>query len=95
VSQQAGVYIFCGIQSKEEPASFGKVAFEGEERPIFTIHHKDAAMVAAEVPMKIYQPNKENLMAHQKVISSVMAQYDTVIPISFGKFVPTVRNSVS
>ncbi|MGG3572931.1 GvpL/GvpF family gas vesicle protein [Bacillus gobiensis] len=88
---QTGIYIFCGIQTKET-SSFGKVTIEGEDRSIFTIHYKDTAMVAAEVPMKIYHPNKENLMTHQKVISSVMAQNDTVIPISFGNVFQTKRD---
>lgn len=85
---QTGIYIFCGIQT-EETSPFGKVRIEGEERPVFTIHYKDAAMVAARVPMKIYHPNKENLLTHQKVVASVMAQNDTVIPISFGNVLQT------
>ncbi|WP_181347941.1 GvpL/GvpF family gas vesicle protein [Thalassobacillus sp. CUG 92003] len=83
MSEETGVYIFCGIQSEQE-TDFGTVQFEGEERNIFTLHYEDAAMVAAEVPMKIYHPNKENLMVHQQVISNVMQIEDTVIPISFG-----------
>ncbi|MCK6258516.1 GvpL/GvpF family gas vesicle protein [Fictibacillus sp. KIGAM418] len=84
MSQSTGIYIFCGIQTTEDKYQFGNVTIEGQERSTFTIHYKDAAIVAAEMPMKIYHPNKENLMAHQDVISSVMAQNDTVIPISFG-----------
>lgn len=83
MAQETGIYIFCGIQSTEH-LQFGKVTIEGEARQTFTINYEDACMVAAEVPMKIYHPNKENLMMHQNVISSVMAQNDTVIPISFG-----------
>lgn len=83
MSEETGIYIFCSIQT-EQATQFGTINFEGEERETFTIHYEDAAMVAAEVPMKIYHPNKENLMMHQKVISSVMEKEDTVIPISFG-----------
>ncbi|AZB44158.1 gas vesicle protein GvpF [Bacillus sp. FJAT-42376] len=84
IMSETGIYIFCGIQSAGEEQSFGKMKLEGQEYSIFTIHHEDAAIVAAEVPMKIYHPNKENVMAHQHVVSSVMKQNDTVIPISFG-----------
>ncbi len=83
MSEETGIYIFCGIQTKQEP-DFGTFHFEGEDRSIFTIHYEDAAMVAAEVPMKIYHPNKDNLMMHQQVISSVMEKENVVIPISFG-----------
>ncbi len=88
MSEETGIYIFCGIQTEHEH-NFGTIHFEGEERSIFTVHHKDAAMVAAEVPMKIYHPNKDNLMMHQQVISSVMEKEDTVIPISFGNVFQT------
>ncbi|WP_257347627.1 GvpL/GvpF family gas vesicle protein [Pseudalkalibacillus decolorationis] len=85
MSQQdkMGIYIFCGIQTNEDD-EFGTIKMEGEERETFTIRYKDAAMVAAEVPKKIYHPNRENLMMHQNAVSDVMAQKDTVIPISFG-----------
>lgn len=87
-SDKMGIYIFCGIQT-EDNESFGEVTIERERRKTFTIHYQDAAVVAAEVPMKIYHPNKENLMMHQNVISSVMEQKDTVIPISFGNLFKT------
>lgn len=80
---ETGIYIFCGIQTNQEE-QFGTVEMEGVKRETFTIRYKDAAMVAAEVPMKIYHPNKANIMMHQEVISSVMNQSDTVVPISFG-----------
>lgn len=87
-SEEKGIYIFCGIQTEQEE-HFGEVKIEGEGFEIFTIHYKDAAIVAAEVPMKIYHPNKENLMMHQNVISSVMKKREAVIPISFGNVFKT------
>lgn len=78
-----GIYIFCGIQTDKDE-QYGEIVLEEETRELFTIRHKDAAIVAAEVPMKIYHPNKDNLMMHQKAVSSVMKENDTVIPVSFG-----------
>ncbi|WP_174615699.1 GvpL/GvpF family gas vesicle protein [Virgibacillus ihumii] len=80
---ETGIYLFCGIQTTDK-TNFGDIDLEGSQYGTFTIHYRDAAMVAAEVPMKIYHPNKENLMMHQQVMSQVMEQNDTVIPISFG-----------
>ena len=80
---QSGIYIFCGIQT-EADADFGSIEFEGEKRKLFAIRYQDAAIIAAEVPMKIYQPNKQNLMMHQDVVAQVMKQNNTVIPVSFG-----------
>ncbi|GGB35675.1 gas vesicle protein GvpF [Virgibacillus dakarensis] len=90
-SHEMGIYIFCGVQT-EEDEWFGEVVIEGEKHPTFTIHYKDAAIVAAKVPMKIYHPNKENLLMHQEIISSVMEQKDTVIPISFGNVFKTEKD---
>ncbi|MEH7176802.1 GvpL/GvpF family gas vesicle protein [Neobacillus vireti] len=81
--EQMGIYIFCGIQIKSDE-NFGIIEVEGEKRELFTIRYKDAAMVAAEVPMKIYHPKKDNLMMHQNAVSQVMKRNDTVIPVSFG-----------
>ncbi|MCA1065575.1 GvpL/GvpF family gas vesicle protein [Rossellomorea sp. AcN35-11] len=81
--EEMGVYIFCAIQTEQDD-QFGAIEIEGLEQSTFTIRHKDAAIVAAEVPMKIYHPKKQNLLMHQGVVSRVMDQKDTVIPISFG-----------
>ncbi|MFC4023546.1 GvpL/GvpF family gas vesicle protein [Oceanobacillus longus] len=83
MSEEQGIYVFCGIQT-EENQSFGTIHFEGQEREIYTVHYKDAAMVVTKVPMKIYHPSKDNLMMHQQVLSTVMGRKDTVVPISFG-----------
>lgn len=82
--KEVGIYIFCGIQTDKGEESFGPVELEGESHETFTVRYEDAAMVAAEVPMKIYHPTRDNLMMHQDVVSNVMKQNDTVIPISFG-----------
>lgn len=78
-----GIYIFCGIQT-ETDEDFGEIEIEGKKTELFTIRHKDAAIVAAEAPMKIYHPNKENLLMHQNAVSLVMNKNPTVIPVSFG-----------
>lgn len=80
---EMGIYIFSGIQTTEDE-DFGTIEIEGEERETFTIRYKDAAMVAAMVPMKIYNPNRQNLMMHQHAVAAIMSKNDTVIPISFG-----------
>lgn len=78
-----GVYIFCGIQTDGD-TDFGSVVIEGVERKLYTIRYKDAGIVAADAPVKIYRPSKENLLMHQNAVSLVMKQKDTVIPVSFG-----------
>lgn len=86
--QEMGIYLFCGIQTDEDD-QFGTVEIEGITSELSTIRYKDAAMVVAEVPKKIYHPNKENLLFHQNTVSAVMNKKDTVIPISFGNVFKT------
>ncbi|MEW4284639.1 GvpL/GvpF family gas vesicle protein [Priestia koreensis] len=81
--EEMGIYVFGAIQEKEDKA-FQSIEFEGEELNVYTLHYKDAAFVVAQVPLKIYQPNRENLFMHQHVISDVMANSEGVIPVSFG-----------
>lgn len=81
--KEMGVYIFCGIQT-EDDSNFGTVEVEGEERDTYLVRYKDAAFVAATVPMKIYSPNQENLMMHQSLVAKVMEENESVIPVSFG-----------
>ncbi|KHE72827.1 GvpL/GvpF family gas vesicle protein [Halobacillus sp. BBL2006] len=88
MAEENGVYVFCCIQA-ESAKDFGSVHFEGEDRPVFTVHYEDAAMVAVEAPIKIYHPKKENLMTHQQVISKVMESESSVVPISFGNVFQT------
>ncbi|MFC4558040.1 GvpL/GvpF family gas vesicle protein [Virgibacillus kekensis] len=78
-----GVYVFCSIPANENPV-LNSVEFAGEERDVYTISHKDTAMIVADMPMQIYHPKKDNLKMHQQVISNVMEQVDSVVPISFG-----------
>jgi len=81
--EKMGVYIFCGIQVDGDE-DFGSIEIEGEKRKLYTIRYKDAGIVAADAPVKIYRPSKDNLLMHQNAVSLVMKQNDTVIPVSFG-----------
>lgn len=82
-TNETGIYIFSAIQTDKDE-EFGAVEVEGTKAETFLIRYKDAAMVAAEVPMKIYHPNRQNLLMHQNAVAAIMDKNDTVIPISFG-----------
>ncbi|MDE5413662.1 GvpL/GvpF family gas vesicle protein [Alkalihalobacterium chitinilyticum] len=82
MKNKTGIYTFCSIKT-EDPTTFQSVKFDLKETKVYTLHYKDIAMVVAKVPLKIYTPKRENLLAHQSVISNVMKDH-SVIPISFG-----------
>lgn len=87
MSKKQGLYGFCVIPIGH-PCCFGKVRLEEEDREVFTVSFQDMAMVVAKVPIKIYLPRRENLKAHQDVISQVMNSF-SVIPMSFGNIFKT------
>lgn len=81
MSIASGVYVFCAIREKQAQR-FGTVVLNGKERLVYTVHYENVAFVVCDVEGDAL-PSRDNLMAHQKVISQVM-NHHTVIPMSFG-----------
>ncbi len=77
-----GKYVYCIIRSSDE-REFGPVGIgEGGNR-VYTVHHRDLAAVVSDTPIRIYDPTRENVLAHELVNETVMREF-TVIPMSFG-----------
>lgn len=81
MSTQNGIYVFCAIR-ENQPKRFGKVRLNGQENEVYTVHHSNVAMVVTQVNGEVL-PERENLFAHQQIISEVMKHY-CLIPMSFG-----------
>ena len=79
---EAGKYVYCIIRSSEE-RDFGDIGIGDGERPVYTVHHGDLAAVVSDTPIRIYDPTRENVLAHEFVNETVMKDH-TVIPMSFG-----------
>jgi hypothetical protein len=47
------------------------------------VHHADIAAIVSKTPVFIFDPTRENALAHEHVIETVMKQH-TIIPMSFG-----------
>src|SRR5438270_1091218 len=77
-----GRYVY-GVIEIDEPASFGKTSMGGSNENVYTIHHKDLAAVVSNTTIFIYDPTRENALAHEHVIENVMKAH-TIIPMSFG-----------
>jgi Mg2+ and Co2+ transporter CorA len=79
---QEGKYVYCIVKSADE-REFGPIGIgEGGNR-VYTVHHRDLAAVVSDTPIRIYDPTRENVLAHELVNETVMREY-TVIPMSFG-----------
>src|SRR5918993_2596929 len=86
-----GKYVYCIIRSADK-RDFGTIGIGGE-KPVYTVHHKDLAAVVSDTPIRIYDPTRENVLAHEFVNETVMREY-TVIPMSFGTLFRTEEDIV-
>jgi hypothetical protein len=78
---QEGKYVYCIIRHQSS-RDFGDIGIGGGAR-VYTVHHADLAAVVSDTPIVIYDPTRENVLAHEFVNETVMREF-TVIPMSFG-----------
>src|SRR3954465_4310752 len=76
-----GKYVYCIVRS-ERQREFGTIGIGGGQR-VFTVAFDDLAAVVSDTPIVIYDPTRENVLAHEFVNETVMKEF-TVIPMSFG-----------
>lgn len=81
-SEQSGKYVYCIIEAKEA-LRFGKIGIGAEPAEVHTVNYKDIAAVVSDTPIEVYDPTRENVLAHERVNETVMRE-QTVIPMSFG-----------
>jgi hypothetical protein len=80
--QQRGTYVYCVIRG-EGPRTFGPIGVGIEPADVYTIEYRDIAAVVSDTPVELYEPTRQNVLAHERVNETVMRQR-TVIPMSFG-----------
>jgi hypothetical protein len=76
-----GKYVYCIIRSDRQ-RDFGAIGIGGGQK-VATVAYKDLAAVVSDTPIVIYDPTRENVLAHEFVNETVMREF-TVIPMSFG-----------
>src|SRR5690606_26591168 len=87
-----GKYVYCVVKTPES-REFGPIGIgEGGNR-VYTVHYQDLAAVVSDTPIKIYDPTRENVLAHELVNETVMREF-TVIPMSFGTIFRTKQDIV-
>jgi hypothetical protein len=90
--EDTGKYVYCVIKADEE-RDFGPLGIgEGENR-VYTVHFQDLAAVVSDTPIRIYDPTRDHVLAHELVNETVMREY-TVIPMSFGTIFRTTNDIV-
>jgi len=76
-----GEYVYCIIESNEA-RNFGPIGIGQRGDIVSTIGYNDLSAVISNSPMTKYVINRENMMAHERVIEEVMKDY-TVLPVRF------------
>ncbi len=80
--EQEGRYVY-GVIAAKDPVTFGKMGIGGTGEMVYTVNHGDIAAVVSKTPVFIFDPTRENALAHEHVIETVM-KANTIIPMSFG-----------
>src|SRR5213595_828045 len=76
-----GKYVYCIVRSDRQ-REFGAIGIGGGQR-VYTVAFHDLAAVVSDTPIVIYDPTRDNVLAHEFVNKTVMKE-NTVIPMSFG-----------
>ena len=89
---EEGKYVYCIIKCPKE-REFGQIGIGEGNSLVYTVHYGDLAAVVSDTPIRIYDPTRENVLAHEFVNETVMREY-TVIPMSFGTLFRTEEDIV-
>jgi hypothetical protein len=87
-----GKYVYCIVKTEHE-RDFGPIGIGEGGRRVYTVHHRDLAAVVSDTPIRLYDPTRENVLAHELVNETVMREF-TVIPMSFGTIFRTQEDIV-
>ena len=86
---EIGKYLYCIIGCREE-RTFDRVGIGCEDGIVHTVCYKGLAAVISDSPVKRYESTRDNMMAHERVLETVMKEF-TLLPVRFG----TVTDSAS
>src|SRR5688572_2576499 len=79
---EQGKYVYCIIKT-ETPRDFGTVGIGGRGDRVYSVHYREFAAVVSNCPLIVFDPTRENALAHEHVNELVMKDF-TVLPMSFG-----------
>jgi hypothetical protein len=88
----SGKYVYCIIQTTES-LRFGPIGIGSEPADVHSVNFKDIAAVVSDTPLEVYDPTRENVLAHERVNEVVMREF-TVLPMSFSTVFKTSEDIV-
>ena len=66
----------------------------GRGDDVYTVHYKDLAAVVSRTPLVVYDPTRENVLAHEHVNEVSIEEGFTPVPMSFGTLFKTEKDIV-
>lgn len=81
--EKEGKYIYCIIAASQE-RNFGPIGIGGRGDDVLTFGYNDLSMVVSSHPMTKFVVNRDNMLSHERVIETVMKEFDSVLPVRFG-----------
>ena len=78
-----GKYIYCIIAS-EFDLNLGSIGVGDRGDLVSTIGFDGLCMVVSDHPLSRFVVNPQNMLAHQKVIETVMKEFRSLLPVRFG-----------
>jgi Gas vesicle synthesis protein GvpL/GvpF len=89
----SGIYVYSVIES-HEPRSLGRIGIGGRGDEVFSVHYRDLAALVSRTPLVVYDPTRENALAHEHVNEVAIEQGFTPVPMSFGTLFKTEKDIV-
>jgi len=92
-----GKYIYCIVATSQE-RNLGPMGIGGRGDDVMTFGHNDLSMVVSSHPIAKLAVNSDNILAHEKVIETVMKEFDGVLPVRLGTIASNadeIRNLLS
>lgn len=78
-----GKYIYCIISTNQD-RYFGSIGVGSRGDEVLTIGYEELGMVVSNHPLIQIDVNRESMLAHEKVIETVMEEYNSVLPVRYG-----------
>jgi hypothetical protein len=93
VEVEDGMYVYSIILCTE-PSTFGRLGIGGRSDDVYTVHYKDLAAAVSRSPLVVYDPTRENVLAHNHVNEVIIEGGFTPVPMSFGTLFKTEKDIV-
>lgn len=80
---ETGRYLYGVVRSREERAFKGITPIGDAPGPVYTVSEGDLAVVVSDVQQSEFESTRANMLAHQRVLETVMREFP-LLPVRFG-----------